>query len=110
MDKVADQSKAVLIGARRAQSELDDLLSSGLLSRREHAARWAVFQRDIIAAERTLRERGRTGGYLADQAVLSARKAAILDAARRGLITEQTAGDSVAELDKEFLRTTTRGH
>jgi CPA1 family monovalent cation:H+ antiporter len=104
--EVVDQSKAVLIGARRAQAELDSLLASGLISRREHAERWAVYQRDIIAAERALRiERG--GSPHADvalHAVLTARKAAILDAARRGLITERTAGQHVAALDEQIVK------
>ena len=39
-------------------------------------------------------------------AVLTARKAAILDAARRGLITDRTAGAHVASLDEQLLRVT----
>lgn len=102
----ADQSKAVLIGARRAQSELDSLLASGLISRREHAERWAAFQRDIIEAERALRSEGKAEnhGNVAQYAVLSAQKAAVLDAARRGLITARTATSHVATLDKELVR------
>ena len=57
-DEVADDCRAVLIGARRAQTELDTLLASGLISRHEHAERWAGFQRDIIEAERSLRRAG----------------------------------------------------
>ncbi len=105
-DETADTCKAVLIGARRAQAELDGLLASGLLSRREHAERWAAFQRDIIGAERTLRKAGHGAAAtdVALLAVLSARKAAILDAARRGLITERTAGSQVSALDEQILR------
>jgi hypothetical protein len=43
-------------------------------------------------------------------AVLAARKAAILDAARRGLISEQTAGSHVAALDEHILRIAAREH
>jgi hypothetical protein len=43
-------------------------------------------------------------------AVLTARKAAILDAARRGLITERTAGEHVAALDEKFLEVTAGEH
>jgi hypothetical protein len=39
-------------------------------------------------------------------AVVIAQKAAILDAARRGLITERTAGEHVASLDERFLEVT----
>ena len=100
-----DESRAVLIGARRAQLELDQLLASGLISRHEHAERRAAFQRDIIAAERTLRSAAaHSGGNVVLPAVLTAQKAAILDAARRGLITERTATDHVAALDERLLQ------
>jgi CPA1 family monovalent cation:H+ antiporter len=99
-----DDSRAVLIAARRAQLELDQLLASGLISRHEHAEQRAAFQRDIIQAERTLRTAAvYSHGDIVLPAVLSAQKAAILDAARRGLITERTAGEHVAALDERFL-------
>ena len=101
----ADQFRAVLIGARRAQTELDTLLGAGLISRHEHAERRASFQRDIIEAERALRHNGRRSHVdVAVPAVLTARKAAILDASRRGLISTLTAGRHVAQLDEEILR------
>jgi CPA1 family monovalent cation:H+ antiporter len=104
-DEQADQYRAVLIGARRAQTELDTLLGAGLMSRHEHAERRAAFQRDIIDAERELRHLGRHSQVdVAVPAVLSARKAAILDASRRGLISTRTAGRHVAQLDEEILR------
>jgi monovalent cation:H+ antiporter, CPA1 family len=111
-DGGADECRAVLIGARRAQSELDGLVASGLISRHEHAARWAEFQRDIIDAERTLRHLGESSrvSSVALPAVLNARKAAILDAARRGLITDRTAGAHIAALDEQILRVASREH
>jgi CPA1 family monovalent cation:H+ antiporter len=110
--EAADQSRAVLISARRAQAELDSLLASGLVSRRRHAEGWAAFQRDIIEAERTLRTEGQdvAGTDVALHAVLSARKTAILDAARRGLITERTAGTHVAALDAQIVRALSLEH
>ena len=79
--------------------------------RREHAVRWAEFQRDIIDAERTLRRIGEAPHMsVALPAVLSARKAAILDAARRGLITDRTAGAHVAALDEQILQVASREH
>jgi CPA1 family monovalent cation:H+ antiporter len=106
-----DDSRAVLIGARRAQVELDQLLASGLISRQEHAERRAAFQRDIIGAERTLRSAtGHSHEDVVLPAVLTAQKAAILDAARRGLITERTAGEHVAALDERFLEATSGEH
>jgi monovalent cation:H+ antiporter, CPA1 family len=110
-DGGADECRAVLIGARRAQTELDNLVSAGLISRREHAERWAEFQRDVIDAERTLRRIGESPhASVALPAVLNARKAAILDAARRGLITDRTAGVHVAALDEQILRVASREH
>jgi CPA1 family monovalent cation:H+ antiporter len=106
-----ENGRAVLIGARRAQLELDQLLAAGLISRREHAERRAAFQRDIIEAERTLRGAGiQAHGDVVLPAVLIAQKAAILDAARRGLITDRTAGEHVAALDKELLDVTAGDH
>jgi CPA1 family monovalent cation:H+ antiporter len=104
-DEVAEECRAVLIGARRAQTELDNLLATGLLSRKDHAERWAEFQRDIIDAERKLRHAGHDPqAQVAMPAVLAARKSAILDAARRGLITDRTAARHVAVLDEQILR------
>jgi CPA1 family monovalent cation:H+ antiporter len=106
-----DSGRAVLIGARRAQLELDQLLASGLISRREHAERRAAFQRDIIDAERTLRAAGmHSHEDVVLPALLIAQKAAILDAARRGLITERTAGEHVAALDEKLLEATAGEH
>lgn len=99
-----DESRAVLISARRAQLELDQLLAAGLVSRPDHAERRAAFQRAIIEAERTLRGAGvRSHRDVVLPAVLAAQKAALLDAARRGLITERTAGEHVAALDEQIL-------
>jgi len=104
-DELAEECRAILIGARRAQAELDSLLASGLLSRHDHAERWAEYQRDIIDAERTLRRSGEDShAHVALPAVLAARKAAILDAARRGLITDRTAARHVAAIDEHLLR------
>ena len=110
-DEAADQCRAVLISARRGQTELDTLLASGLISRYEHAERWAEFQRDIIKAEHSLRRPGMDSPVnVALPTVLSARKAAILDAARRGLITDRTAGTHVAALDEQILRAAAAEH
>jgi CPA1 family monovalent cation:H+ antiporter len=109
-DEAADECRAVLISSRRAQMELDSLLASGLISRHEHAERWATFQRDIISAERRLRDAGGSHTNVSLPAVLAARKAAILDAARRGLITDRTAGNHVAALDEQILRGAAGSH
>lgn len=105
-DALVDQSKATLIGARRGQSELDGLLAAGMVSRRVHAERWAAFQREIIDAEHTLHAHRQTMNqdHMAEHAVLLARKAAILDAAHRGLISDNAANKCVTSLDEEFVR------
>jgi CPA1 family monovalent cation:H+ antiporter len=106
-----DNGRAVLISARRAQLELDQLLASGLISRHEHAERRAAFQRDIIEAERTLRAAGlHSHEDVVLPAVLVAQKAAILDAARRGLITERTASEHVAAVDEKLLAASAGEH
>ena len=103
-DETADRCRAVLIGARRAQAELDGLLAAGLLARPDHAARWAAYQREIIDAELQLRGIGSHAQVdVALPAVLAARKAAILDAMRRGLITEPTADAHVAAIDRQIV-------
>jgi CPA1 family monovalent cation:H+ antiporter len=101
----AELARATLISARRGQTELDVLLTDGLLSRKQHAERWASFQRQIIGAERVLR--GPTGemeaDHVSDLAVLSAQKTALLEAARRGIISVETAEGRAAELDTEIV-------
>ncbi len=103
-----DVARARLIAARRGQLELDALLETGLLSRREHAERRAAFQRVVIEAETELRtpEADAIDDVLIDGAVLSAQKAALLDASRRGLVATDTADREIAELDRRLLRMT----
>ncbi|HET9956896.1 MAG TPA: sodium:proton antiporter [Polyangiaceae bacterium] len=100
-----DAARASLIAARRGQLELDDLLESGLLSRRSHAERRAQFQRRIIAAEAILHEveGERPRDRLVDTALLYAQKASVLDAARRGLVPEPIANAEVERIDSSIL-------
>ncbi len=100
-----DRARARLISARRAQSELDALLATGLLSRREHAERRAAFQRTVIGAEAELRTPAGDAAddALIDGAVLSAQKAALADAVRRGLIGNDTAEHEMAGIDRRLL-------
>ncbi len=106
-----DEAKAILVEARRGQAELDELLASGLISRKDHAERRAAFQRQIIQAESQLR--GPAGEVvrdaLADVAILAAQKAALLDAARRGLIADETAAARVNVIDRELVLATSPG-
>jgi CPA1 family monovalent cation:H+ antiporter len=100
-----DRAKATLVEARRGQAELHELLAAGLISRKDHAERRAVFQRQIIVAELTLR--GPAGGVardaLADVAILNAQKAALLDAGRRSLLSDDVVHDRVNAIDRELM-------
>lgn len=100
----AEVARATLISARRGQAELDELLTDGLLSRKQHAERWATFQREIITAERVLRAPGGAEtDHVADLAVFNAQKIALLDAARRGIISSETAESRAVALDIEIV-------
>jgi CPA1 family monovalent cation:H+ antiporter len=105
-------ARAHLISARRAQAELDGLLATGLLSRRDHAERRSRFQRVIIEAEAALRSPDADAGDdgLIESAVLAAQKAALLDAARRGLIASDTADAEISALDRRLLALAEGGH
>ncbi len=105
-DALFGRAKARLIEARRGQTDLDELLASGLLSRREHAARRAAFQRKVIDAENVLR--GPAGeaarDHVVDAALLVGQKAALIDAARRGLLTSEIVDAQVNEIDRELMK------
>jgi len=100
-----DHAKATLVAARRGQSELDELIGAGLISRRDHAERRAAFQRQVITAESALR--GPAGEIardaLADLAILNAQKAALLDAGRRSLISDEVVQQRVNVIDRELM-------
>lgn len=101
-----DSAKATLVEARRGQAELDELLGAGLISRRDHAERRAALQRHVIAAEGALR--GPAGeiarNALADVAILNAQKAALLDAGRRSLISDDVVQARVSIIDRKLMK------
>jgi len=104
-DTQLDAARAQLIAARRGQTELDELLANGLLSRRGHAERRAAFQRQIISAELVLRADEARGerDHLVDATLLYAQKDALVDAGRRGLIPDTVAESEVSHLDDRLL-------
>ena len=108
-DDVFDAARARLIAARRGQQELDGLLATGLMSRSEHAQRRAAFQRVIIGAEASLRtpEADAADDEIIDGAVLIAQKAALVEAAQRGLIASTTAEEQISDLDRRLLALST---
>jgi CPA1 family monovalent cation:H+ antiporter len=106
VDLALDKAQASLIAARRGQADLEDLVTSGLISRKDHAERRAAYQREVIEAEEVLRRPGGAAarGHVVDASLLLGRKAAILDATRRGLVTHEVADEMIGELDRELLR------
>ncbi|NUO49014.1 MAG: sodium:proton antiporter [Polyangiaceae bacterium] len=105
-----DRARATLISARRGINELDDLLTTGLVSRKDHATRSAAFQRLIIQAEAALRTKGADADHLAvDSALLVGRKAALKEAARRGLVDSSVAEEQIGELDGELVALSEKG-
>lgn len=100
-----DLAKAILVEARHGQAELEELLGAGLISRRDHAERRAALQRDVISAEGALR--GPAGEIardaLADVAILNAQKAALLNAGRRSLISDEVVQSRVNAIDRQLM-------
>lgn len=105
-DDLFDRARARLIAARRGQVELDGMLATGIMSRAEHAERRAAFQRTVIESEQALRtpEADAADDVIIDGALLAAQKAALVDAARRGLVASETADREIAVIDRRLLR------
>jgi CPA1 family monovalent cation:H+ antiporter len=102
-DHALDEARATLIGARRGQVDLDELLQAGLLSRMEHAERHAAFQKQIIEAEKTIRCAVTSHDHLVEQSLLLSQKAALLDAARRGLVNADAVSGRVTAIDQKLV-------
>jgi len=106
VDDQLENARAALLEARRGQSTLDELMTAGLLSRREHAERKAAFQSQVVTSEamlRRLEDASLREAYVA-KSLLFARRAALTDAARRGVLASEVVESRVAELDDELLR------
>jgi CPA1 family monovalent cation:H+ antiporter len=104
-DLTLEAAKATLITARRGLAELEELLLAGLISRKDHARKRASFQRLVIESEEALR--GPVGEaaleQVVDMALLHAQKSSVLDAARRGLVSDDAAKAQVGELDRALM-------
>jgi monovalent cation:H+ antiporter, CPA1 family len=99
-----DDAKARLVEARRGQIELDELLASGMLSRMDHAERRAAMQLQLNDAERLIRAASHgEHDHVVDQSLLLSQKAALLDAARRGLVSNAAAAGRVADIDRRLV-------
>ncbi len=101
-DQATDEARATLIVARRGQAELDELLASGLISRREHAERRAAFQRRIIEAETALRGARALDAKdsFIELTLLQGQKTALMEAGQRGIIGLEVAENRIEELDR----------
>lgn len=108
VDITIDRAQGTLIAARRGQADLEALVASGLISRRDHAERRAAFQREVIQAEEVLRRPGgeQARGHVVDASLLLGRKAAILDAGRQGLVTPDVVSAMVEEIDRKLMHIT----
>ena len=74
------------------------------IDRARHAIRRAELQRSILAAEAELRaEPPRGRDVVVEGAIIEAKRAAVLDAARGGLVSDEAASGLVAELDDRAL-------
>ena len=103
-DPVVASARARLIVARRGQSEVDAMHDQGLISRRAHAEKKAVLQRQALDAERTLREAEIEGGDgQVEAAILEAQRGALVDAARRGVLEADIVEAQTAEIDRSLL-------
>ncbi len=97
-----------LIAAKRGQAELDKLFEAGLVSRAEHAQGRAELQREVIGAEHLLRgaDHVRARKRVIDTSLLTGKKAALIDAAQRGLIDTELASEAIADIDSKLLTIT----
>lgn len=104
-DALLEAARARLIAARRGLAEIEELLLAGIVSRREHAHRRAALQQLVIASEEALRgpEGEASQPAMVDAAIIVAQKAAVLEAARRGLISTETAEDQAGAFDRALI-------
>ncbi len=112
------RARATLIEARKGQADLDDLMAAGLLSRHEHAERRAGYQTLVISAEERLRShipstatdaRGALDPVI-ETALLNGQKAALLDAARRGLVDVDVANERMNGIDRQLIALANTSH
>jgi monovalent cation:H+ antiporter, CPA1 family len=101
-----DEARATLVVARRGQTELDELFAAGLLSRTDHAARRAALQVQVVDAELVLRGRedGDEHDAYVSRCVLNAQKVAVLEAARKGVVSAEVAEAHLHRMDETLLR------
>ena len=110
-DARVEAARARLVEARSGQKELDTLFGDGLVSRRAHAERMALLQREVLEAEKTLRASELEGSddHL-DLAVLDAQRGALVEAGQRGILEGDAVEERLADIDERLLRIREKEH
>lgn len=111
-----EELQAQLIAAKAAQDELDSLLKSGILSKSVYEEMRSAYQVRIAGAEKSLREihNRRPGEFDSNQGdigkldairrrLLLAEKAALNEAIRKRILSEEIARSRLAQLDEQLL-------
>lgn len=110
-DARVEAARARLVEARSGQKELDMLFGDGLVSRRAHAERMALLQREVLEAEKTLRasELEESDDHL-DLAVLDAQRGALVEAGQRGILEGDAVEERLADIDERLLKIREKEH
>jgi CPA1 family monovalent cation:H+ antiporter len=107
-----EKEQVKLIRARAAQSEVQQLLDAGLLSKSAYERMRSRYQVSIAQAERELRKLGSDNQGYWDEAfdqihrrLLLTEKAAVARAMREKLISDEIGGESISEIDAHLVNT-----
>ena len=107
-----EEQQLGLIRARAAQAEIAALAAAGILSKSGHERLRARYQVTIARAERELRTLGTENQAHMNAAlagirlrVLQVEKAAVIGAIREGLVSQETAEESIAEINRDLVET-----
>ncbi|MEB3285326.1 MAG: sodium:proton antiporter [Candidatus Sericytochromatia bacterium] len=107
-----EQHQLALIRARAAQKEMTALVEAGVLSRSSYERMKSRYQVIIAQAERALRHLCAVHQTHIDAAlagirhrVLQVEKAAVLQAVRDGLVSDQIGSEAIVELNRDLVIT-----
>lgn len=112
LQRCFEEQQLGLIRARAAQAEIAALADAGILSKSAFERLRARYQVTIARAERELRRLGTENQEHMDAAlagirkrVLQVEKAAVISAIREGLVSQETAEESIAEINQDLVET-----
>lgn len=111
----AEQLQAQLIAGKAVQAELSSLYDAGVLPKAIHEELRARYQLAIAGAEQslrrlynrrstTLRNSAAPGVSMMQRRLLLVEKNALLESARKGILTEEAIADRLQVIDAELLR------